>query len=195
MPVGEMLVHAVRNEKLRILGPAIKPLGEANLFFAERFAMGRGCIVLVRRAIPDMAVENDKRWAALGLLEDLQRVFDKVGVVGVAYAQDIPAVGQKPAAISSVKAMQRVAFDGDVVVVVDPAQIIQLQMAGERRGLRRDAFHHVAVAANDINPVIEDVEARPVIPGSQPFSAMAMPTLVATPCPSGPVVASTPEVQ
>src|ERR1700745_1160826 len=27
------------------------------------------------------------------------------------------------------------------------------------------------------------------------FSAMAMPTLVATPCPSGPVVVSTPEVQ
>ena len=35
-------------------------------------------------------------------------------------------------------------------------------MAGQRRGFARDAFHHVAVAADRVDVVVEQLEARPV---------------------------------
>ena len=65
--------------------------------------------------------------------------------------------------------MLRVAFDGDVVVVVDPAEVVEAEMAGQRRRFRRDAFHHAAVAADGIDVVVEDVEARPVVAAGQPL--------------------------
>src|SRR5208337_538181 len=94
--VGKTLVHNVRNEKLRILGPAIKTLREANLFFAERLAVRFGRIVLVRRTVTDVAVENDEGWTALRIAKDIKRVFDEAGIVGVAHPQNVPAVALKP---------------------------------------------------------------------------------------------------
>merc|ERR1711965_335221 len=38
-----------------------------------------------------------------------------------------------------------VSFDRDSVVVVDPAEIGQAEVTGERRGLVRNAFHQAAV--------------------------------------------------
>ena len=46
------------------------------------------------------------------------------------------------------------------VVVVDPAQVAELEMAGERRRLAGHAFHHVAVAAQRVDVVVEDRESR-----------------------------------
>ena len=65
--VGKTLVHSVWNKKLRVLGPAVKTLRKANLFFAERLAMSLGGIVLVRRTVADVAVENDEGRTALRL--------------------------------------------------------------------------------------------------------------------------------
>ena len=65
-------------------------------------------------------------------------------------------------------------------------------MAGERGGFVRDAFHQVAVAADRVDVEIEDIEVGLVEVGGEPSPAMAMPTLLPTPWPSGPVVVSTP---
>jgi hypothetical protein len=86
-------------------------------------------------------------------------MLDAVNVVGVADAQDVPAVAQEPGRDVLGEGDARVAFDGDVVVVVNPAEVVEAEMAGERRRFRRDAFHHAAVAADRINVVIEDLEA------------------------------------
>ena len=67
--------------------------------------------------------------------------------------------------------MLRVPFDGDVVVVVDPAEIVEAQVAGQRRRLRRDALHHAAVAADGVDVVVEDLEARPVVAVGEPLLA------------------------
>ena len=42
-------------------------------------------------------------------------------------------------------------------------------MAGEGRRFRGDALHHAAIAANGINVVVEDLEARLVVAGSEPL--------------------------
>ena len=101
--------------------------------------------------------------------EDLQSVLDAIDVVGVADAQDVPAVTQEPGGDVLREGDARVAFDGDVVVVVDPAEVVQAQVAGQRRRLRRDALHQAAVAANGIDVVVEDVEARPVVAVGEPL--------------------------
>jgi hypothetical protein len=49
-----MFVDAVRNKKLRILGPAVTALSEPDLVVSQWFAMGRGRVLLVRRAVADM---------------------------------------------------------------------------------------------------------------------------------------------
>ena len=57
--VPEVLAHAVWHEKLGVLGPAVAPLGETYLLFAERLAVECPGVVLVRRAIADMRSTSD----------------------------------------------------------------------------------------------------------------------------------------
>src|SRR5215216_3819833 len=69
---GEMLVDAIRDQELRVLGPAVGALGLANLVLAERLAMRLGRVLLVRRAVADVAVDDDQRWPVALLLELLE---------------------------------------------------------------------------------------------------------------------------
>ena len=50
-------------------------------------------------------------------------------------------------------------FDRDAIAVVNPAEVSEHQVTRERGGFARDAFHHVAVAAERINVVVEHLEA------------------------------------
>ena len=71
-------------------------------------------------------------------------------------------------ATSSLNARSCPAFDRDVIVVVDPAEIGELQMAGERGGFAGDAFHQIAVAALGPDVEIEQREAGLVVAGGEP---------------------------
>jgi hypothetical protein len=73
-----MLAGAVGDEELRILGPPIAPLAQADLFLAQRFAVGGGGILLVRRAVADMAIQSDEGRAALCLMEYPEGVLDQI---------------------------------------------------------------------------------------------------------------------
>src|SRR5258708_3010222 len=63
------------------------------------------------------------------------------------------------------------AFDSDVIVVVDPAEVIELQVPRKRSGLTRDALHHAAVAAERVNPVPEQFKIWPVVSRREPLFA------------------------
>src|SRR5579883_3350262 len=66
---SEMLPDALGHEKLRIFGPSIVPLGLSDFLFAERFAVRCTGVLLVRRAIGDMTVDNNQSrtvFAAMG---------------------------------------------------------------------------------------------------------------------------------
>jgi len=86
-----MLLDTLGNQELGILGPAIEALAKADLLFAQRLAVGRGGVLLVRGAVANVAVQNDEGGAARRFPENLKRVLDPVYIVGVA----------KPAAHSS----------------------------------------------------------------------------------------------
>ena len=130
--------------------------------------MGSGGALSVGRAVPDAAVEHDERGPALGPPKDPQRVFDALHVVGVAHAQHIPAIGEEPGRDVLRERQVGAAFDGDAVVVPDPAEAIQAQVAGERRSLGADALHQAAVAADRIGVVVEHLEARSVVAVCEP---------------------------
>ena len=95
--IREMLAHSIGNKKLRVLWPAVKAFDEADFFFAERLAMGCRRVVFMWRTVADVAIENDEGWPSLGLAKHVQGIFNEAGVVGVAYAQNIPAIALKPA--------------------------------------------------------------------------------------------------
>src|SRR4029450_1731053 len=95
-PGGKMFVDAVGHKKLRVLWPAVAALGEADLLVSEWLAVSRGCVLLMRGAVADVTVENNEGGAFLGLSEDVEGVLDALNIVGVADAQDVPPVGQKP---------------------------------------------------------------------------------------------------
>src|SRR6516162_3121207 len=56
----EMLTHFIRNEELRVWRPAIMTLRQPDLFLAQRFAVRRARILLIRRTVGDVAVDNDQ---------------------------------------------------------------------------------------------------------------------------------------
>ena len=62
-------------------------------------------------------------------------------------------------------------------------------MARQRSGFAGDAFHQVSIARNDVSGVVDGVGVRDGCSASTSLaSAIAMPTALLKPCPSGPVV-------
>jgi hypothetical protein len=117
-----------------------------------------------------VAVEDDQRRPALGLAKDRERVFDPLEIVGIADAQHVPAVSLEARCYIFGEGDACLALDGDVIVVVDPAQVVELEMAGQRGRLRTDAFHQAAVAANRIDVIVEHLDAGPVVAAGQPLA-------------------------
>ena len=80
----------------------------------------------------------------------------------------VPAIALEARADRLAEGQRGVAFDRDRVVVVDPTQVRQLEMAGERGGFVGDPLHHVAVAAKREDVVVEQLETRPIEMRGQP---------------------------
>src|SRR5215468_6457225 len=80
---GEVLAHAVGDQELRVLRPAVAALGEADFLLAERFPVGGGGVVLVRSTVADVAVQDDERRTSLRLPEATERLLDTIEIVGV----------------------------------------------------------------------------------------------------------------
>src|SRR5262249_54701434 len=119
--VGKVLIDAVGYKKRGVCGPAVELFSEANLLLTQRLAVGRCSILFVRGAVADVAVQHDERGAVFGLAKNIKGMLDALNIVGVADAQDIPAVRQKSRRDILSKGDARFPLDRDVIVVVDPA--------------------------------------------------------------------------
>ena len=85
--------------------------------------MGRAGILLVRRAVGDVAVDDDQRRAILHVLERLERPVEHFQIVGVADASDVPSVADEARSNVVAEGPIGVTLDRDLVVVVDPAKV------------------------------------------------------------------------
>ena len=106
-----------------------------------------------------LSIDDQGRPADLGL-ELLEGAREQRGVVGVADPQHVPAVALEAAQHVVAVGEGGVAVDRDVVVVVDPAEVVELEVAGERGRLVRDALHQAAVAGQRVDVEVEEVGAE-----------------------------------
>ena len=82
--VLEILVDAGGDQELRVLGPAIRLLGELDLFGAERLAVRLVAVLLVRRAVTDVALDDDQRRPRFLREETVDGGLQLFGIVRVA---------------------------------------------------------------------------------------------------------------
>ena len=119
--------------------------------------MGLIGVLLVGRAVADVAADDDHRGLVFGAEEFFVGFEQGFGIVGIGAADDIPAEAFEAGGDIVGVGEFGVAFDRNVVVVVDPAEFIELKVAGDRGGFVRDAFHQVAVTAEREDVEIEDI--------------------------------------
>ena len=99
-----------------------------------------------------------------------QRQLDGGEIVAVGHPEHPPAIGLEPAPDVLGEGEGRLAIDGDVIVVVDQRDLAQPQVAGDRRGLAGDSLHHVAIAHESPDPMIDHRVPRPVeVLGQEPL--------------------------
>ncbi len=75
-------------------------------------------VVLMGRAIADMAVDDDQRRDLIGGATSLDRLRDPLDVIGVADSCHVPAIGQEACCDVIAESEIRVPFNGDTVAVV-----------------------------------------------------------------------------
>jgi hypothetical protein len=124
-----VLSDAIRDEKLSILRPSIAALSQPDLIFAERLSMGCRGVLFMWRTIADVAVQDEEGRPARRLAKHLQGLLDSINVVSVADPQNVLTITQEAGRDVLREGDSRVPFNGDAVVVVDPAEIVQAKMA------------------------------------------------------------------
>src|SRR3974390_1021164 len=119
-------------------------------------------------AVANVTIKNDEGRAIRGLAKNGQRVLNPVDVVGVAHAENVPTVTEKSCRDVLRKGDARIAFDRDVIVVIDPAEVVQGEMARQRRCFGSHALHHAAIAANRVDVVAKDLEVGAFVTVGEP---------------------------
>ena len=110
--------------------------------------MSAGGVLFVRSSVANDAFQNDQhRLAAIARFKLVHRCVDRIEIVGVGYRSGPPSQTFETFGDVFAKRQFGVAFDRDIVVVVDPAKVAEGKVTGERSGFCGDAFHQVAVAA------------------------------------------------
>ena len=74
----------------------------------------------------DVAVDDDQRWSLRLLFESVEGPCEHIQIVCVALPRQVPTIGNEPLGDVLGERPLRVAFDCDLVVVVDPAQVVKL---------------------------------------------------------------------
>mmetsp|Transcript_65228 Transcript_65228/g.121591 ORF Transcript_65228/g.121591 Transcript_65228/m.121591 type:complete len:218 (+) Transcript_65228:1634-2287(+) len=90
----------------------------------------------------------------------LHNLLKDAGVVHITicYVEHIPALCSEDGGHIFAEGEIRATIDGDLVVIVEDDQFVQLQVARQGCGLGDDALHHAAIPCQDINIMIKDWE-------------------------------------
>ena len=100
--LAEIFHHAVGNQKLRVLRPAVIFLHQPHFFFAQGLAVRFVGILLVRRSVSDVAVHDDERGTIIGLQEIVVGLRQRVEIIRICDVNYVPAIALKRAPTSSV---------------------------------------------------------------------------------------------
>ena len=166
LAAGDLPAHVapdgVRHEERRLGRPAVHGLGEPDLLLAQRRAVRGGRVLLVRGAVADVRANDDQGRAILHAPRPFKRCIERLQVVRVPDGLHVPPQRLESSAYVLGKGEIDVAIDRDPVVVVEPDELAESQVSGQRGGFVGDSLHEVAVAADDVRPVIDDRVARSI---------------------------------
>jgi hypothetical protein len=125
---------------------------------SERRAVRLGRVDEVRRAVGDVrAYDHHRRLSLLGL-GAFDCLVERGQVVGIVDPLHVPALSFEAAAdVVGVERDRGGSVDCDVVVVVEEDQLAEAELAGDRCGLAGDSLHQVAVGADDVDVVVDDL--------------------------------------
>src|SRR6185437_10658977 len=78
-------------------------------------------------------------------------------IITVLQHLDMPAIGFEPFSDVLPEGDIGIALDADVIVVIEIDDITQTEMTGKGSRFGRHAFHHISVAADGVDRVVEDI--------------------------------------
>ena len=147
--------------------PAERGARQRDFFDPQCFAMRLGRAGAVGRALADGGLADDQRRPGRRPARLGQGGIHRLHVVAVDRPDDVPAIG-----LETLRHVVHVpgldgAVDADAVVVVQRHQLVQLPGPGQRADLVADAFHHAAVAQEDVGAMVHDGMAGAVELGRQ----------------------------
>ena len=183
---AEVLQRLLGNEEGLEAGIAVDLLGQPDLLLAERRSVRAVGVLLVRRAGRDVRADDDQAGAVLDLLGDAQRLLQAVEPDVLVEVLHVPAVGLVAGADVLGEGELRVALDRDVVVVVEPDQPAEPEMAGDRGRLGGDPLLHVAVRSDEVGEVVDGLVVAEVEAGGQHALAERHPDRRGDPLPERP---------
>ncbi len=79
----KMFVHAIGNQELGVLGPAVHAFRQPDFLFPERFAVSFFGVLPVRRTPADVTVHNNERGTIGGLQESTEAAADQVQIIRI----------------------------------------------------------------------------------------------------------------
>ena len=126
--------------------------------------------VLDGSAVADVTVHDDQRRPLVFGLEGVKRALGLLEVVRVRDCLDVPAVRREAGRHVLGEREIGMPLDRDPVRVVDPAEVREALVRGERCRLRGDALHHAAVARLGVDVEVEEREAVAVVARSEPLA-------------------------
>src|ERR1051326_7565727 len=108
------------------------------------------------------AYQNQRRTLLLAFRRT-QRAFNRRQIIPILNCLSVPSVRFETQ--GTIFRERNVSPSGkrDVVVIVEEDQFAELQMTRERRGLRRNAFHQIAVAYQRISIMIDNLVTWAVV--------------------------------
>ena len=161
--------HLGRHPERLVDRPAVGRLGPLDLVGAQRRSVRLMRAGLLRGPVADHALHDHECGLLLLGLEGLERLGERGGVIGVGNPLDPPAEALKLLSDILGEGEVRLPLDRDLIVVVEPAEVGQAEVAGDRRRLGGHALHQVAVAAQHVGVVVEDDMVRTVVAGGKPL--------------------------
>ena len=91
--VTEIFQNTVRHKELGVFRPAIKLLDQFDFVFAQRLTVRSIGVLLVRGAIPDMAVDPNHGRPVVGFQEAVVGISQHLQIICVGDVQYIPSIG------------------------------------------------------------------------------------------------------
>ena len=140
---GEVSTHVIRDMK-RGLRPVKPSAGQRHFVGAKGRTMTLRRIDLIRATVPNVSPTDDNCRPGILSNGSRERGTDGIGVM---------SIGTKHSPTKALKATLDIlregdidrAVDGDLIVVIEPDQIVETPVSSHRCRLVTDAFHQVTI--------------------------------------------------